>query len=288
MVPCKLCGLDTIPLGVKRGRISERTFHLHRCLRCRFGFVSDPWMDYAAIYSEDYYRGCGADPYIDYVHESSHPRKTIRVYEWTGILRNLQKLMVIRPTTRWLDFGCGQGGLLDFCHQRIPAQYFGFEQGWVHPEACKRGFPIIRHLDQLDENGPFDIITAIEVFEHLENPRDITVLLHRLLRPGGLLYFTTGNPEPHWDRFVDWEYVYPEIHLSYFAPEAMRCLLTGAGFSVEWRGYLPGHSDIIRYKILKRLGLKNQQLWEQALPWQLISRAVDARLRITRYPVAWA
>jgi hypothetical protein len=50
-------------------------------------------------------------------------------------------------------------------------------------------------------------------------------------------------------------------------------------------GNLPGYSGIIRYKVLKRLGVKDRHAWEAVLPWNLISRAIDARLRITGYPV---
>jgi cyclopropane fatty-acyl-phospholipid synthase-like methyltransferase len=273
-------------LGVKKGRLTNRDFHLHRCLSCQFAFVSDPWTDYESIYSEDYYRGLGADPYIDYIYESQHESTTIRNYEWRGILANIQALAHVGPGTRWLDFGCGQGGLLKYCECRVEADYCGFEEGWLGPEASRLGFPIVRHSDLLADKGPFDIITAVEVFEHIESPIPVFRLLRRLLKPGGLLFYTTGNPVPHWNRFLNWEYVYPEIHVSFFSPVAMDRALAQSGFRTKAPGDLPGYSDIIRYKILKRLGVKDRHVWEAVLPWNLISRAIDARLRITGYPVA--
>ena len=284
-VPCKLCGSTAVPLGIKGGRLSKRDFHLHGCLTCQFAFVSDPWTDYESIYSEDYYRGLGADPYIDYVYESQHALTTIRNYEWQGILANVQALTNVGPATRWLDFGCGQGGLLKYCQGRVEANYCGFEEGWVGPEASRLGLSIIRHSEFLAHEDPFDIITAIEVFEHIESPMQVFGLLRRLLKPGGLLFYTTGNPVPHWNRFLDWEYVYPEIHVSYFSPVAMDRVLTQSGFRTRAAGDLPGYSDIIRYKVLKRLGVKNRHPWEAVLPWALISRGIDTKLRITGYPV---
>jgi SAM-dependent methyltransferase len=285
---CKLCGSPTVLLGIKKGRLSARDFHIHRCLHCEFAFVSDPWTDYQKIYSEDYYRGLGADPYIDYVHESQYPATTIRVYEWRGILANIRGVTEIGPGTRWLDFGCGQGGLLKYCKSRIDARYYGFEEGWLGPDAARSEFPIIRHSDLLAEEGPFDVITAIEVFEHVENALAVLGLLRRILKPGGVLFYTTGNPAPHWNRFLDWEYVYPEIHISYFSPLAMDQALVRTGFQTRRVGGLPGYSDIIRYKVLKRLGIKDRTGWEAALPWRLISRAIDAKLQITGYPIATA
>lgn len=285
MPECKLCGSPTILLGTKRGKITDRLFHLRRCLNCQFAFVADPWTDYQAIYSEDYYRGLGADPYVDFGFESEHPETTIRVYEWRGILTNIQKLTSIRPETRWLDFGCGQGGLLQYCSRRVKAQYFGFEEGWVQGEPS--GFTLLRTPDLLDGAGRFDIITAIEVFEHIENPLETLAWIRKLLKNGGVLFLTTGNPQPHWRRFLEWEYVYPEIHISYFEPATMQLLLTRAGFRPEFRRFLPGYSGILRYKILKRLGLREQRFWEKVLPWPLISRAVDLHLKLSYQPIAW-
>jgi 2-polyprenyl-3-methyl-5-hydroxy-6-metoxy-1,4-benzoquinol methylase len=282
---CKLCGADTIRLGTKTGKLSKRDFHFYGCSACRFAFVGDPRTDYQEVYSEDYYRGRGADPYVDFVYESQHPATTIRNYEWRGILANIQALTTIRPETRWLDFGCGQGGLLKFCYSRVPAKYFGFEEGWLNPAVAELPFPIIRRQDLIKREGPFNIITAIEVLEHIENPAPTLTLIRQLLKKGGIFFYTTGNPLPHWNRFVQWEYAYPEIHLSYFSPTAMAKALTKAGFCVKTVSHFPGYSDIIRYKVLKRLGLKDQHWIEKMLPWSLISKAIDSSLRITGYPI---
>lgn len=284
---CRLCGSTATYLGAKVGKINKRDFHFYRCLNCQFAFVADPWRDYKAIYSEDYYRGLGADPYVDFVFEAEHPATTIRVYEWRGILQCIRSLVPLPAEARWLDFGCGQGGLLQYCSSHAPAHYFGFEEGWIEEQVPAKGFTLIRHPDLLPAAGPFDIITAIEVFEHIENPRDALALLRTVLKKDGVLFVTTGNPQPHWRRFLNWEYANPEVHVSYFTPARMARLFAETGFRPEFRAFLPGYSSILRYKVLKRLRLKQQQQWEKALPWTVITRAIDHRLKLSQQPIAW-
>src|SRR5262245_964317 len=71
---CPVCtGTRLEAIGTVAGRTAGRDFHLAHCLDCRFSWVTDPWTDYANIYSEAYYHGRGADPYVDYVFELEHP-----------------------------------------------------------------------------------------------------------------------------------------------------------------------------------------------------------------------
>jgi len=286
-VKCKLCGSVTEPLGTKCGRLTGRPFHLHRCPECFFCFVANPWTDYASIYNEDYYHGRGADPWVDYTYEIEHPKRSIHVYEWQGVLDNIHALTGVGSKTRWLDFGCGNGGLVRYCKRHVGAQMFGFEEGWIRSAISHLDIPLLSQADLSSCAASFDIITAIEVFEHIEDPVGTLALLRKLLKPGGLLFLTTGNPQPQLGRFLDWEYVYPEVHISYYAPQTMDRLLKAAGFRTEFRGYLPGFTGVIRYKVLKRLRMKKQALWEKGLPWPLICRMIDQRMEITRQPIAW-
>jgi hypothetical protein len=84
-----------------------------------------------------------------------------------------------------------------------------------------------------------------------------------------------------------WEYVFSEIHIGYFTPTAIDVLLTRAGFRTEFHTFLRGYAGILRYKMLKRLGLKEQQFWERLLPWGLITKAIERRIKLSHHPTAW-
>jgi SAM-dependent methyltransferase len=285
---CRLCNTPTIEIGRKYGNYSQVSYALRHCPICRFSFVANPWLDYEKVYSAEYFSGQGADPLIDFMFELEHPLQTIRQYEWHGILELVKLLTPLGPDTRWLDFGCGNGGLVRYVRERETCQIVGFEDGWIRERAIKMGIPILDRSDLDACIRMFDVVTAIEVLEHLVDPLDILTRIHRLAKPGGLFFFTTGNAKPWRDRLLQWRYVVPEVHVSYFEPETIARALSLAGFRPEFRGFLPGFTNIIRFKVLKNLRLRRPSRIERALPWGVLTRIVDHQLEITAHPIGWA
>ena len=82
--------------------------------------------------------------------------------------------------------------------------------------------------------------------------------MRALLRPGGLLFLTTGNAAAHRGALADWSYVIPEIHVSFFEPRTLARAMAAAGFRPQATGFGPGHSDIIRFKVLKNLRVRTR------------------------------
>ena len=145
----------------------------------------------------------------------------------------------------WLDFGCGNGGLVRYCRSRGLRQSFGFEPGTIRDKAASLGVPFIDEAELDKRRGTFDVVTAIEVLEHVEDPLETLRLIRGLLKPGGLLFLTTGNAEPHGRDFLNWGYVVLEVHVSFYEPETLRRALIETGFHPRFHGYLPGFTDII-------------------------------------------
>jgi 2-polyprenyl-3-methyl-5-hydroxy-6-metoxy-1,4-benzoquinol methylase len=261
---------------------------LRRCTSCRFAFVANPWTDFEAIYSESYYRGQGADPLVDYTGEVDYYSTTIRRYEWQGILDVVGSLIPLSPETHWLDFGCGSGGLVRYAREQIRCDVVGFDQGSIAHVLVHPDVPILDADDLALAQGSFDVVTAIEVLEHLVDPLAELRRIRGLLKPGGLFFYTTGNASPFRQRLLAWRYVIPEIHVSFFEPETLALALRRTGFEPAQTEFLPGHVSIIRFKVLKNLRVKRQHRVERLLPWRWIARVVDARYELTAHPVAWA
>ncbi len=279
--------MDLADVGVVSGTVNPREYLLRRCRSCQFVFVADPWLDYDLIYSEDYYNGRGADTKLNYVGEVQQPTRSVRQYEWRGVLERVRTLAPLSQDTKWLDFGCGTGGLVQYLRsQGVDA--IGFEQGWCAELLRKNGNPTIDEDDFDRYGGSFDIVSAVEVIEHTPDPVAMLRSIRGLLRPGGLLFITTGNAQSFHDRITSWRYVTPEVHISYFEPSTLARALEAAGFEPEFPGYGAGWPDIIRYKLLMSLRRKWSSPIEAIVPWGVLARLVDSRLKLSAQPVGRA
>ena len=152
----------------------------------------------------------------------------------------LDRFEPFRQTGRLLDVGCGDGHFLAAAAER----------GWTVCGSEYGDAPRVRARElgldvrpapfpaTPDEAGSFDVVTAIEVIEHVADPRDEVRRVRELLRPGGCLYITTPNFDslsrritgPRW-RAIE----YPE-HLSLFTARSLDHLTGAEGLSgVETR-----------------------------------------------------
>ncbi len=70
------------------------------------------------------------------------------------------------------------------------------DNGWVHEKIHKSAEDFAADFVRLVDAGeaqPFDLATAIYVWEHLEKPVDILHAAYKVLRPGGTLVCVTPN-----------------------------------------------------------------------------------------------
>lgn len=257
---CLLCGSAVETAFRRYSRLLRRDFTVKRCNACRFAFVDDPCLDYASIYNEAYYKGLGADPLVRYYDELDHPERSLRRLEWEGIASWVRESTVAagmpeRPAI--LDYGCGNGRLAWHLTEHGYPGACGWDVGWIADEARKKGMPI---LDAFPAGRRFDIILAVEVIEHAADPLAMLSEMRSVLRPGGLLLLTTGNADPWWDKLEKWRYAAPEIHLSLFTPNSLALAMSKTGFKAERHSFTPAWKRILRYKILKNLGVENYGL----------------------------
>ena len=281
---CPICGSNTAELAAIRSDFSHEEFFFRGCGGCGLVFVANPSEDFASLYDGAYYRGDGADSFVNYTEEMGNP-DTIRTYEWRGITRAVQSLCDSQ-TVRWLDFGCGLGGLVRHARAHGFPNVYGYDQGWGADWAREHGIELLDDDQLREQAGTFDVVTAIEVVEHIPGPLGTMRQIASLLKPGGVFFLTTGNAAPHRDSFTSWKYVHPDIHVAYFEPRTLSEAYRRVGLEPWAAGFLPGHEDIIRYKVLRTLHGRSRNLLERLVPWRVASRVIDRRYQLSEQPLA--
>jgi 2-polyprenyl-6-hydroxyphenyl methylase / 3-demethylubiquinone-9 3-methyltransferase len=106
---------------------------------------------------------------------------------------------------RILDVGCG-GGLLCEALQALGAQVTGIDLAPAMVEtarlhAAERGVSIDYRLLGAEtlagaEPGSFDVVTCMEMIEHVPDPAAVVAALGTLIRPGGAVFISTLNRTP--------------------------------------------------------------------------------------------
>jgi SAM-dependent methyltransferase len=234
----------------------------------------------------------GADPKVDYLFEIEHSSESIRIYEWKGIVKAVSAIRNSRghaldQNTNWLDFGCGTGGMVKWVQEHIQCRVMGYEEGFAAELTRRQNLPILSHQMLQSYKGYFDVVTAIEVLEHVVDPLETLRLIRSCLKPGGIFFFTTGNAERFRNNILGWSYVIPEIHVSFFEPRTIEKAFGLSGFKPLYNK-IDGFEDIITFKILKNLGFKKYSRFYNLLPWKILANIADSLYKVTAFPIGEA
>lgn len=283
---CLICKNTVGFLGEKEGLLDQRHYKYFHCDACRFSFISNPRTDYGTVYSKEYYAGKGADPIVNYTYELENPSSTIRYYEWQGLVTLFKKLLP--EGGRWLDFGCGTGGLIRFAKKQ-GIDCVGFDEGYGAELARLKNIPVLTEHELKASGQKFDFVSAIEVIEHSPDPLAMLRLIRSVLKPGGILFLTTGNAKPWRKRLLQWRYAsIPDVHISFFEPKTLALAFQKTGFLARENSFSMGFAHIIKFKVLNTLGVKNRHFFIDSFPWYLMSKIADLRYHVSKQPYAVA
>jgi len=140
---------------------------------------------------------------------------------------------------RHLDVGCGSGDLLAYM-SRHGYETMGLEASPAAARRCRdRGLAIFDgELEQLveDESGAFNVVSMLNVLEHVHDPLFYLDSCRQLLRPGGVVVVQVPN-DFSWLQTCaslivdasDWWIANPD-HLNYWTMEGISDLLKRRGF----------------------------------------------------------
>jgi hypothetical protein len=136
-----------------------------------------------------------------------------------------------------LDFGCGGASLLLELAASFPSSAFcGFDPGPAAQNgadnAKRMGLPnlSIADLSECTKRGPYDLVIASHVIEHVLD-LDLIHLLHGLVADNGLLYVEVPD-SLHYETQPRLEFLYyfDRLHVNHFTPQSLARLVGGYHF----------------------------------------------------------
>ncbi len=191
---------------------------LYRCLECQLGFR---WPRLDKVELDKLYESGD-----DLTWADQGPRR----YDW-----QIARAWVERELDRGggiLDVGCFDGGFLEGLVHSYDCN--GIE---IHAAACdraeKKGIKIIGN-DFSCVTGVYDCITAFDVIEHVEKPREFLAECLGALRSGGFIIISTGNLDALSFRMMGGRYWYCTIseHISFLSPKWFHVLSKSSSFRI--------------------------------------------------------
>lgn len=153
----------------------------------------------------------------------------------------------ITKADKLLDVGCSEGIIQYFIGDKVKNLYGIDNSKSELRRAEARGF-ITKQVDFDSEKFPFmdsffDVVTCLDVIEHVKNPKFLLREIHRVLRPDGKLIISTPNI-----RFSDHLFklifkgrfpktsedpnLYDGGHIHFFTFSDLRSLLTESRFEI--------------------------------------------------------
>lgn len=149
----------------------------------------------------------------------------------------LEEFEVYKTEGRLLDIGCGYGFFLQ------TAQEAGWEETGIEitdeaVKACTSKGLRMHHGTLESANFPndhFDVIVLIETIEHVVDVDKLLKEIHRVLRPGGLVYLSTPNFNAlnRYRLKEKYDVVQYPLHLSYFTPNTLKRFFESNGFETK-------------------------------------------------------
>lgn len=196
-----------------------------RCRHCGIGITNPPLSDVGFLYDDRESQ--------DFQPQTSGLARQIKVMAFRRQGRALLNDVSPRPT-RVLDFGCGSGLFSRCLDDLLGGGVVTASDFHREPPVELEGHRYVR-LDQLEESeGTFDLVIAMHVLEHDDDPAGLLDRIASMARPGGTVIFEVPNIDCFWTGLFGqaWDAWYLPFHRTHFSARSLSALIRGRGLDV--------------------------------------------------------
>jgi 2-polyprenyl-3-methyl-5-hydroxy-6-metoxy-1,4-benzoquinol methylase len=264
-VVCDLCGAnDPRPFLITTDRFSRSVYNLVICNKCQLVYLN-PRPGRAEI--EEQYP---AD-YEAYKLTDNHSSSLENWHYQRSLDKQLNYVELFRPDHgQLLDVGCATGNFLNSARDH-GWNVMGIEIQDKAAEIARQHYKIeVITGDLKGANltpSSQDVVTLWDVLEHLFNPRSDLLIIHELLKPGGMVYFSIPNLDSYDRKLFQSDWIGWDVprHLTLFTEHTINRLLNEIGFEVVDRRCLLGGRGAFLLSIDRLTKHKPQLEWLRRL-----------------------
>jgi 2-polyprenyl-3-methyl-5-hydroxy-6-metoxy-1,4-benzoquinol methylase len=221
---CIFCGRPT-----KKISLRNLTFDLLKCPSCRIVFQENiSHQNLSHIYNNQYYD--------HWFKENFNVVWRMKSKTFNHYLRILERHLPssLHRNTYLLDIGCAHGAMLDSASRR-GWKATGVEVSPASDYALQKGYNVYKKnlTDCQFPSHTFDLVTMVDLIEHIASPQSFLKEIHRIIKKSGLLFIVTPDIS-HWSvRWLNaqWPHFKKE-HVIYYSLPSIKKILNEAGFSL--------------------------------------------------------
>jgi len=245
VIACPICCSDKCNI-----QFEKNGYLIYKCQGCSvcFVFPQPPKKEILSIYGADYFR-----------RGNKYQISSTSGAEKSSVLFNeqqkLQKIAEFKTSGNLLDCGCATGEFL-YAAKREGFDINGLEVSSTAAEIASRSLEIkIDNCELMDADYSkefYDVITFWDVVEHLKDPVSVFKKANEILKPDGIIAFSTGDIFSLWARLTGsyWQLLTPPQHLFFFNLKSIETALKLSGFELIEYYYL-GKKVKIEFLIFK-------------------------------------
>ncbi len=175
------------------------------------------------------------------------PEERLTIYEALNQKQFDAFAELLDPGSRFLEIGCGAGGILERALESGVGECHGVEPNRDDANFVARRLPGAKVFNDVfqeaDLPGSFyDVAASIEVLEHVASPRAFLQKCCAVLKPGGRIHLEVPNLDDvllstYRDNGYQ-DFFYHKAHIHYFTRESLTRLCAECGFEGEARSFV--------------------------------------------------
>ena len=226
---CWICGTTQQTIVKKSTRGTSLSPHLFKITDSHYGQTDTIYQCQKCGFKQCHDLKQVLDFYEQLEDKDYEESRTPRAIQAQCILKTLP---VYQSSKRLLDIGAGSGILVEEA-QKLGYLAEGVEPSkWLCDKAVERGLHV--HLGTLPHQSltpPYDIVTLVDVIEHVSNPVELLKLIYPVMSENGLGVVVTPDVSSFTARLMGYRWWHYRIaHIGYFNRTTLELALAKANF----------------------------------------------------------